>query len=177
MAKYIEAPERKHKVITNHSIFLAGGITGCGNWQAQTTDELMSIENLTILNPRRKNWDMNAGPEVSVLQIKWEYDFLRKATEVLFWFTPDTLQPIALYELGATLQRNAKVWNTKDKVIPTYGQTIFIGCDPNYQRKFDVQVQAKLIGYPYKVYESLESLLACIKDYYDKLNRRYAERN
>jgi hypothetical protein len=120
---------------------------------------------------------MKSDSEESVLQIKWEYDFLRKATEILFWFTKDTIQPIALYELGAALQRNAKCWGTKDKVVPVYGQTIFVGCDPSYKRLFDVQVQAKMIGYPYKIYESLESLINCIKLFHEKLNLRFANRN
>jgi hypothetical protein len=69
-------------------------------------------------------------PSAAEGQIAWEYRHLRRATAVLFWFPPETLCPIALFELGGRT------------LVP--GQPLFVGTDPAYQRRLDVEVQLRL---------------------------------
>ena len=113
---------------TEPSLFLAGGISGTVDWQADVVARLADLP-LVILNPRRKNFpidDPSAGPT----QIEWEFRHLRRATAVLFWFPHETLCPIALYELGGrALVRE---------------QALFVGTHPDYQRRLDVVVQLRL---------------------------------
>lgn len=53
--------------------FLAGGITGCKDWQKQVIDYLENqpdTDNLVIFNPRRENFPIN-DPSAAEEQIKW----------------------------------------------------------------------------------------------------------
>jgi len=128
---YIEAPSD----ITNpgalngchKSIFLAGGITNCPDWQ-QEMRELLSDTNLTILNPRRANFPIH-DKSAAYKQIKWEHKHLHLATAILFWFPEETLCPIVLYELG--------YWAPTTKPI-------FIGTHLEYARRQDVEIQTRL---------------------------------
>ena len=121
---YVEAP---NQVVGNRiSIFLAGGITGCPDWQSDIRARLRDI---LIFNPRRKDFPIG-NPDAALEQIKWEHDYLRIAHAILFWFPCETLCPIVLYELGA--------WSMTDKPI-------FVGIHPNYQRRQDVEIQTKLV--------------------------------
>ncbi|MER6011565.1 nucleoside 2-deoxyribosyltransferase domain-containing protein [Streptomyces bluensis] len=82
--------------------------------------------NGTVLNPRRAHFPVG-DPDATPSQVTWEYRHLRKADAILFWFpaSPST-QPIALFELGAALERTAPV---------------AVGCDPGYSRRLDVRLQ------------------------------------
>jgi len=111
------------------SIFLAGGITNCPDWQQEMV-QLLKDTDLTLLNPRRKHFPID-NPNAALEQIKWEHYYLDKATAILFWFPCETLCPIVLYELG--------VWAGFDEVKP-----VFIGVHPNYKRRQDVEIQMKL---------------------------------
>jgi len=109
------------------SIFLAGGITDCGCWQQQMV-EMLAGTRLAVFNPRWAVWhckDLAAGQR----QIAWEHRHLRRASARLFWFPSETLCPIALFELGS--------WAGGD-------QPLFVGMDPAYRRRFDVEEQLKL---------------------------------
>jgi hypothetical protein len=110
------------------SLFLAGGISGTFDWQADAIARLADLP-LVILNPRRRDFPIN-DPTAAPAQIEWEYRHLRRATAVLFWFPHETLCPIALYELGGrALVRE---------------QLLFVGTHPDYGRRLDVEVQLKL---------------------------------
>jgi len=124
--RYIESPKiYKGK---DRSLFLAGGITGCENWQ-QLVKRYLKDVNVVLFNPRRKDFPIN-DPNAAQAQIRWEYEYLRKASMILFWFPCETLCPIVLYELGA--------WSMTDKKI-------FVGVHPDYKRKQDVEIQTKLV--------------------------------
>ena len=128
MINYIESPAEYNCVGSDKTLFLAGGISECWNWQKEFVSELDKLKsNLTILNPRRANFEMSA--ETEWLQIKWEHIHLLRADAILFWFPSETLCPITLYELGA--------WNCRPK-------RLFIGCHPDYKRLRDVQIQVQL---------------------------------
>ena len=110
------------------SVFCAGGITGCVDWQMEMVKLLVPTD-LCIFNPRRPDFDVK-DPNASLIQIKWEHDYLRKADAILFWFPHETLCPIVLYELGA--------WSMTPKKI-------FVGVHPEYKRRQDVEIQTKLV--------------------------------
>ena len=132
--QYIEAPNEEPA--RGPSLFLAGGITGVkDNWQAKAALELKDIELLTIFNPRRK---AEFKPEDEEEQIKWEHNKLYRADAISFWFPPDTLCPITLYELGAW-----SVWIDPWKQIRSH-KRLFISVHPKYARLNDVLIQTKL---------------------------------
>jgi len=125
--KYIEAPcEFRPKI--GESIFLAGGITGCPDWQQEIRQHLADTD-LVLLNPRRKDFPIG-DPGAARYQIEWEHNALRFADNILFWFPKETLCAIVLYELGA--------WSMMDK-------RIFVGVHPEYQRRQDVEIQTGLV--------------------------------
>jgi hypothetical protein len=123
--KYIEAPTEYLCAGADVTLFLGGGITGCLDWQKELVGKL-STSAMTLLNPRRANWEMTPGMEEE--QITWENKHLLRADAILFWFPCESLCPIALYELGS--------WIFRPK-------TLFIGCHPEYKRKLDVEIQTK----------------------------------
>lgn len=144
--KYIECPEIYEDIGNERSLFIAGGITNCSDWQSELVEKLKD-ENLIILNPRRKHFPIN-DPNVEIEQIKWEYEHLKKASAISFWFAPETLCPITLYELG------------KQSIL---SKNLFIGVHPNYARKLDVEIQTKLIRPEIKIVYSLHNLADQIK--------------
>lgn len=134
--KYIESPTALEK-----SIFLAGGITGCPDWQDNMV-HLLRNTNLTLINPRRGNFPIE-DPCAAEEQITWEHTHLRRADAVLFWFPCETLCPIVLYELGA--------WSMMCKLI-------FVGVHPDYRRRQDVEIQTRLVRPDVEIVYSLEGL-------------------
>ena len=105
------------------------------------------MTNYAVLNPRREKFpidDLNAAPE----QIKWEFEHLRKADLISFWFCKETIQPIALFELGA--------WSRSKK------PPIVIGVESGYVRELDIHIQMSLLGH--YVAASLDELADLIKD-------------
>jgi hypothetical protein len=123
------------------TIFCAGGITGCPDWQAVMMKDLAGTD-LVVFNPRRPDFDVK-DPNASLIQIRWEHDHLREADAILFWFPHETLCPIVLYELGA--------WSMTDKKI-------FVGVDPGYKRLQDVIIQTELARPEVVVVSSLGAL-------------------
>ena len=144
--RVIEAPEEWTG--EQASLFLAGGISGCPDWQARMI-ELLSDVDLVLLNPRRASYPWN-DPAAAEEQIVWEHRHLRRATAVLFWFPGETLCPIALYELGA--------WSA----VPG---PLFIGVDPAYARRADVEIQTRLVRPEVAVVYSVEALAAQVLDW------------
>jgi hypothetical protein len=121
-------------------IFLAGGISDVGNWQHDAIEYLRSAWPI-IYNPRRE--DFPTGDEVEgARQIQWEFEHLSLADAILFWFSFETLQPIALYELGR--------WASSAKPLA-------VGAHPDYPRRFDVVRQLALVRPGMTVHADLES--------------------
>lgn len=142
--QYIEAPNYE-EIQNKESVFLGGGITGCFHWQNEVVDSLKEFDHLTVINPRRSGFEefkSTAHFAESKKQIEWEFKYLRLAKQVVFWFSYETVQPIALFELGATLERG--------------NQELYVGIDENYIRKFDLEVQLNLKGYHYPIRNSFE---------------------
>lgn len=146
--KYVESPEiwRDGKI----TLFLAGGITNCPNWQKEMV-ELLNHLDITVYNPRRENFPID-DPNAAFEQIKWEFTELDRVDMILFWFSRGSLNPIVLFEYGKWLM------NTRNKA-PEY-KTIFIGIDPEYERRRDVEIQTQLENNFYfsRIQYSLEDL-------------------
>jgi hypothetical protein len=157
----ITAIERTLRVSGNISLFLAGGISNCPNWQNKIIEELKDIDNLTIFNPRRCEFiqkssydnDKNASIEVieSRKQIEWESIKLITSDILVFWFSRGSPNPISLYELGYYAHASDK--------------EVFIGIDPEYERKIDVEIQTELARPDIKIVYSLDNLVEQIKEF------------
>lgn len=133
------------------SLFLAGGISGTFDWQADVVARLTDLP-LVLLNPRRRNFPID-DPTAAHTQIEWEFRHLRRATAVLFWFPPETLCPIALYELGGrALVRE---------------QPLFVGTHPDYARRLDVEVQLKLARPEVLVASDTSTLARHVRDWWN----------
>jgi len=141
---YIEAPH-KDFIKTKSSLFLAGGITGCPDWQSKVVNELKGVE-VIVFNPRRENFPIN-DPNAAFDQIKWEHDMFRQSDMLSFWFCAETMCPIVLYELGA--------WSMTEKPI-------VIGMDPKYPRRQDVEIQTKLVRPDIKIVYSIQEFINAI---------------
>lgn len=146
--RYVECPEVYSGA--QRALFLAGGISNCPDWQKHLV-KLLQDRNLVLLNPRRKEFSINASIEEE--QILWEHTHLLKADAVSFWFPCETMCPITLYELGKQ---------------SAYEKPIFVGVHPQYLRRRDVEIQTRLARPEVKITYSLEDLAEQIKSW-DKL--------
>lgn len=126
-------------------MFVAGGIKGCEDWQARYC-KLFEDTPLIILNPRRVKFDWK--DEDSAEQVNWEFRHLRKATAISFWLSPETLNPITLFELGT--------WSNSP--VP-----IFVGAHPQYQKRRTVAQQILLRRPGVQVVDSLEKLALSVR--------------
>ncbi len=118
LMNYIEAPEQYAPTAGQRSLFLAGGITGCPDWQ-RTMVDLLADTSLALLNPRRARFPID-DPARPMRRSPGSTSTCARATAILFWFPHETLNPIVLYELGA--------WSMTDKPL-------FVGVHPQYQRR------------------------------------------
>lgn len=143
VATYIQAPSVPDwdSLDEYYSIFLAGGITGCPDWQREMVGRLSDTD-LVLVNPRRDDFPVG-DPGAAFKQITWEHIRLREVSAILFWFPKETLCPIVLYELGA--------WSMTDKPL-------FVGVHPEYKRRQDVEIQTGLVRPEVKIVYSLGEL-------------------
>lgn len=138
---YVEAPQRYDGA--GPSVFLAGGITGCPDWQAIAAARL--APHADVLNPRRRTYV--ATDDEYERQVAWEYRHLRRADLILFWFAAEAIQAIALYELGA--------FGPGEKPI-------VVGADPAYPRRTDVILQLSHARPGLVVHSTLESTIETV---------------
>jgi hypothetical protein len=154
--KYCRAPDLPD-IHNRIPLFAAGGISGCPNWQ----DDFYTLlndhlpDNWLFINPRRIGDLAGTGDEAS-FQIEWEHKWLSRSQVVSFWFPEETLCPITLLELG--------------KYMIKYSKDIFVGCHPNYARRFDVIKQLDLERPNVKVMDSVQSLTNEILTFYGYKN-------
>ena len=125
---YIEAPTKYYT--GDLTIFLAGGITNCPDWQKEIVEYFKDTK-IVIYNPRREDFPID-DPTAAKAQIEWEFEFLDHADLILFWFSKGSLNPIVLFEYGKWLMNLRNDENYKP---------IFVGIDPEYKRKQDVWIQ------------------------------------
>lgn len=118
----------------NYTVFLAGSIESdtAQHWQKELCVELGNIPDLTILNPRRVQWDKSwantMDNPVFKEQVDWELDGIELADTVIFYFDPNTISPITLLELGIMSQ----MIRLEKKVI--------VCCPYGYFRKGNVDI-------------------------------------
>lgn len=138
--KVITAPEN-YKIQPNDiCCFLAGGISGCPDWQKEVIRILQStsFDDLVMFNPRRDTFDPNADESEIYEQIEWEFEYLNKIDIFSMYFCKETIQPICMYELGRYIEV------MKRRFPEDYIDRIIISVDPEYKRNLDVIVQANL---------------------------------
>lgn len=127
VAKVYKAPQKV--TLQGKSLFLAGSIEmgAVEDWQTIVTQKLSHLP-ITILNPRRNNWDGNWEQDIGnpffKEQVDWELDCLDMADVIAMYFHPDTKAPISLLELGL------------------YAQTgkMIVCCPPGFYRRGNVQI-------------------------------------
>ncbi|MBQ8130966.1 MAG: nucleoside 2-deoxyribosyltransferase domain-containing protein [Bacilli bacterium] len=122
------------------SVFLAGGITNCPNWQANIIEQLDNyhLPQLVVFNPRRENFPIN-DPNASYEQIEWEFKYLERADIFSMYFcASESDQPICMYELGRYISR------MQSKHPTTWKYRIVISVEDGYKRKNDVLIQTNL---------------------------------
>lgn len=149
MKNYYEAPNKANLAKYDHCIFLAGGITDCPDWQAPVRARLNEeLPPLIVFNPRREHFDVSKKDKESVKQIVWEHTYLARANIVMFWFPKESICPITLLELGKFLMKP--------------DTQLYVGTDPAYSRRLDVEVQTKLERPNVKVWDNLENMITQI---------------
>lgn len=131
------------------SLFLAGGITGCPDWQLEMESKLEGIPNLITFNPRRESFDVS-DPSFSVEQIAWEHRHLAMAAYTLFWFPKEGMCMITLFELGKVLGQ---------------GRKVFVGCHPEYIRAFDVNEQCRHLRPHMKIATTIDELATQVQEH------------
>lgn len=147
--RYVEALDSPKHEPGDIFVFMAGGITGCPNWQQELVELLSDVDGLVLMNPRRADFPIG-DPNAALEQVTWEHEHLRMADAILFWFPKETLCPIVLYELGAwSMVRRKALW---------------VGVHPDYARRLDVEIQTQLARPDVQVVYSLEALADQIRE-------------
>jgi len=86
-------------------VFLAGSIEmgAAEKWQEKVASALTDY-NVTVLNPRRDDWDSSWTQSIDNAQFKeqvdWELTAMQLADTIVMYFDPQTKSPITLLELG-----------------------------------------------------------------------------
>jgi Nucleoside 2-deoxyribosyltransferase like len=147
MAQVLKPPTPLDFDGSKPSIFLAGSIEmgQAEAWQARFEEALRGAD-ITILNPRRDEWDATWAQRIDNpqfrAQVEWELAAQERATLIAIYFAPATKAPVTLLELGL-FARSGKV----------------VVCCPNgYWRKGNVEVVCARYGVP--MVESLDALIA-----------------
>ena len=137
--RVIEAPGYYEPFDKDVSVFLAGGITNCRDWQRevikQIEDNLSYYDSLVIFNPRRDNFPMN-NELAAYQQIQWEFEMIEKCNIFSMYFvSSDSDQPICMYELGRNILR------MQTRFPSDWENRIIISVEDGYKRKQDVLIQ------------------------------------
>ncbi|KAJ7485377.1 hypothetical protein FB451DRAFT_1027210 [Mycena latifolia] len=91
--------------ISGRSVFLAGSIEmgAAEDWQTALTNRISHLP-ITILNPRRDDWDsswkQSASDPQFREQVEWELNMQDRCDVIAMYFDPNTKAPISLLELG-----------------------------------------------------------------------------
>jgi hypothetical protein len=173
---YVEAPEHP-RTYPVPAIFVAGDITGCGQWQRELFVKVGDINHATYFNPCREKYPLlperlpakvwrvlrrmspAMDPAIAEEQIKWEYTHLWRSQIITFWFPKESVCPIALYELGMALCRNAlKDYLRPDAKLAIPRPRICVGIEPGYKRAENIRIQMKWPGKDIDIVDSLDGL-------------------
>jgi hypothetical protein len=123
---------RKFSVFTAGSIEMGAAV----QWQQLMADSLCDLP-ITVLNPRRGNWDPSDVPKADNAgfkgQVEWELDALEKASVICFFFDVTTMSPVTMLELG--------LWAASRKIV--------VCCDPRFWRSGNVELVCRRYGIPF----------------------------
>lgn len=135
MAQIITAPNIE--LPRFKSVFLAGGITNCKEWQKEVIEEL-KFEEISFFNPRQEHFDVS-DKNASYKQILWEFERLEKMDIFSMYYCNDNSdQPICMYELGRNIVR------MQNRFPSDWEKRIVISVEDGYRRKADVLIQTEL---------------------------------
>jgi hypothetical protein len=157
--RVIEAPAHAFFRHYERSVFLAGGISNCADWQSvaiQKFEKALPRHAVVLLNPRREKYDL-LDKEQAKIQIEWEFDMLERSDVIFFWFPEETLCPITLFELGAQLGKRSERIRVNGDTVPV--KPIIIGTHPKYKRREDVVIQTALVDSRITVHDNLDDVL------------------
>lgn len=141
MLQVIIAPSIEKPIYT--SVFLAGGITNCKEWQKEVIEELATYmmlvgEDASIFNPRQEHFDIS-DKNASYKQILWEFERLEQMDIFSMYFCNDNSdQPICMYELGRNIVR------MQNRFPSDWEKRIVISIEDGYKRTQDVLIQTHL---------------------------------
>jgi len=139
----VKAPLRIN--ITTPSVFLAGSIEmgKARLWQEEMTKMLSDLP-VTILNPRREDWNKEWKQETDFKpfkeQVDWEMDHLEAADVIALYFQPGTMSPISLLELG----------------LHAASKKVIVCCPEGFWRRGNVQIVC--LRYGLDIVETFEEL-------------------
>lgn len=141
----------RDEVSFKNRIFLAGSIEmgNAEDWQSQVIYMLQDTPNTLVYNPRRDDWDSSWEQKIENdqfrEQVEWELEKLEMATWIILYFSPGTISPISLLEMG----------------IHSRGSKLLVCCPGGYQRKGNVDIVAK--KYNITQFGTLEEIVNFIK--------------
>lgn len=152
------------------SVFLAGGITNCQEWQDKIISLLkdeIDTDKLVVFNPRRKNFPIG-DPSASYKQIDWEYRQLERMDIFSMYFAGgESDQPICMYELGRNIIR------MQNRFPIDWSNRIVVSVESDYKRKQDVLIQTDLAT-GHRVYVNTQISKDILMDYHaDYICRAY----
>lgn len=135
MCQEITAPDTRKP--DGLSVFLAGGITNCENWQREVIRRLEFCD-VVVYNPRQEHFDIT-DKSASYKQIRWEYERLETMDIFSMYFcNSDSDQPICMYELGRNIIR------MQNRFPNDWQDRIVISVEYGYRRTQDVIIQVGL---------------------------------
>lgn len=135
MAQIITAPSIELPRFS--SVFLAGGITNCKEWQKEVIEEL-EFEDVSIFNPRQEHFDIT-DKNASYKQVYWEFERLEQMDIFSMYFCNDNSdQPICMYELGRNIIR------MQNRFPGDWEKRIIISVEDGYRRMADLLFQTAL---------------------------------
>lgn len=144
------------------SVFLAGSIEmgTAVDWQThltmRLTEGLPAEVDLTILNPRRDDWDASWRQVMDDTQffeqVDWELRGLEVADVIAMYFAPGTKAPITLLEYGLYARVSGRLRDATHKLI--------VCCPDGFWRKGNVEMVAARYGV--MLYEEFDRWAAAI---------------
>jgi len=152
--KVIKAPKPLN--VNGMSVFLAGSIEMgiAENWQEKVV-RLLDGYNITILNPRRDDWDSTwvqsmDNPQFRE-QVEWELKAQEMADVIAMYFDINTKSPITLLELGLFVRSGVMI----------------VCCPDGFWRKGNVDIVCNKYGtlqVP-TIYDMIDEIILKIKEY------------
>ena len=118
-------------------VFLAGSVEmgAAEEWQARLTAALSQLP-ITILNPRRLDWDSSweqrATNEQFSTQVNWELDGMDDADVIALYLARDAKSPITLLEFGLYARSGRMV----------------VCCPEEFYRRGNVEIVCARLGVP-----------------------------